>query len=1144
MKIYDKNDIELLDVNVSDDSYRQREIMASPSLTLYFELNSFVDLPVGAYADFEGERFYLFDKANFTKDSGKQYSYTLIMHGIAEKLNRFRFYDYANGGLIFSLTANPLTHIEMLVNVLNAKDSGWTVGTVSDQSEIVVSYSHNSCLEALNMVCDEAELEYEITSGKVINLRKTEYNKEDPLALAYGQGNGLKPGIERKNDDNERPVERLYVQGGERNIDYSTYGSRYLLLPKSQELTYNGRTYATDANGLYIERTDKAIDTGQEGSLDASSIYPSRVGIVTAVEVEDADQNLYNIIDSTIPEALNFEDYLIAGETMTIVFQSGMLTGKEFEVTYDHEFRRFELVPKDIDGYTMPSATFTPAVDDTFAVFGCAFPDAYVSDDDTQTGASWDMFREAVAYLYEHEEEKYSYSGSVSSIWLQDNWATAAAKLILGGYCSLTDPELGGVLIRIRSIKDLVNDPYDVTIDLSNALVEPSITTQLARLNSYTASLTVQQLVEAREAALAAGLDVTEITNIMNSYYPSFSDITGTPMDNEALAEYLKQITDSAITDTESKIISGSILYDQGLTYDATAFDYKILGNRYDSVGRELTLDDADPTYPRIDIFYLDMFSNINVRTGVPAAAPVAPTVSSLELYVTQAYIPAGALEPSNINVERVYDELDVDEWTPTTFEETGNTAVDDAATADAYNGTKHIQVDIAVPDEVLSTPDHYIGEEYQGGIIFWLDPLSDGKKGLIAAKQDTVTDVFWSRLSGYSTYTTGATGVAIGTGQSNSALMLALPASAGQAIKYVDELVIDGYGDWFMGSEDEMKQLWARRYDVGGFNPTKAYWTSTEKSWQDARRVDWKNGALASRDKNNRYNVRAIRAFDDTTLPSTDPVEYFTPTDTSIVFEAGDDLPTSLGILSFKMKTSAEWRANSILLFELYKGAVRTGSCALSPATSMFGFNDSNNEDYQLVALDLFNFAPTQDVFNAIKVSLVSSWPNNLSLLLDDIRFQYSDVDAEIFAQGTFGSEVETLRVTINSQGKATDVQVLQNTPYDGTVSYAKAASTLTSRVTNNTGAWDLSAQGIVEATISTAVTVALSNLQENKAITVLLTIASGGSLTMPSYCKLIDGSVDLSNSPDAGTYIIDFHCLIATEGSEFVRTSIGEVL
>ena len=98
------------------------------------------------------------------------------------------------------------------------------------------------------------------------------------------------------------------------------------------------------------------------------------------------------------------EDYLIEGENMTIIFQTGMLASREFEVKYYHEpktiagkekaGKRFEIVPQELDGITMPDgSTFTPQPGDTYAVFGIQLPDAYICDNPTKTGASWDMFK-------------------------------------------------------------------------------------------------------------------------------------------------------------------------------------------------------------------------------------------------------------------------------------------------------------------------------------------------------------------------------------------------------------------------------------------------------------------------------------------------------------------------------------------------------------------------------------------------------------------------------------------------------------------------------------------------------------------------------------------------------------------------------
>ena len=969
-------------ISPEDSSYRNRTIMGENALTIYFAKPVFEEIPVGAYCDFDGERFTLMSKQNFKKNGSRDYEYILILHAVGEQLTRFKFYDYASGGYIFSLTAKPLEHVQMIVNVLNAKDSGWSVGTVVDSSEIVLNYNHNNCLAALGMICDEAKTEFEITSGKVINVRKTEYNKETPLELAYGQGNGLKPGVERKNDEKSRPVERLMVQGGTRNIDYSSYGSRYLLLPKSQTLVYNGRTYVTDAAGLYIQRGDKAIETGQEDSLDASTIYPSRVCIVTAV---DAEKNLYDIKDSTIPEALDFWENRIVGQSMSIVFQSGMLAGKEFEISqYTHEGRVFEIVNKDIDSIPMPGGVYVPVIGDTFVVFGCSLPDAYVSDNVTKTGASWDMFREAVAYMYENEEEKYSYTGPLSAIWLKENWATVSPKIRLGGYCSLTDPELGGVLIRIRSIKDMINNPYDLTVDLSNALVKPSFSTVLAKLNAYTASLAVQQLAEIRNSLISAGLDVTELTKYLaNIYNLSYEDILN----------YLNSISQNGNGASETKLISGTVIWREGMTYDTTNFKYKIFGIYYEALATTLTLDDSDATYDRIDVFYLDTFGNINIKTGTPALTPLQPTLSETELFVTSAYIAAGSLTPSGIVTETIYDEHTIDEWAPTTSAEAGKTAIDVDATTVPYVGTKHIKASIAVPVETIIYPPHTIGEEYQGGIIFWIDPASGGKKGLIAAKSDTVTDVFWSRLSGYASYSTAGTSTAIGSGQANSAAMLATPAAAAQAIKFIDELSIDGFSDWFIGSEKEMQLLHSRRYDIGNFNPSKDYWTSTEFEWDRAVMIDWETGTAYARDKNNRFNVRAIRAFDDTTLPDSSSVKSFAPLDTNIIFSAPAEKNAVDGIIAFHMKTSKAWNDNTMLILEMYSGAVKTGKCAVCKLTNLFGFNPDATDAYQLVAISYHNFTLSKPKFTALKVSLSGSFPNNMELFIDKIIFQSTTV-------------------------------------------------------------------------------------------------------------------------------------------------------
>jgi hypothetical protein len=474
-----------LDIPVDDNSYRYRAIKGEHSLTLYYSLPEHIEIPLGAWCEFQAEIYTLERPENFTKHGTRNFEYTLIMEAAQAKLKKYKFRDTTSQKLKFSLTAKPQEHLKMLVDNLNQREQGWQAGECIEAVEKVISYNHTFCSDALSQIADAFETEYEIT-GKTIHLRKIEHNKDNPLPLSYGRGNGFRPGLGRSNYDNSKPVEILFVQGGERNIDASKYGSIELLLPKRQTLEYEGRQYISDADGFSIRRADKGLKSYEEDSLDCSHIYPSRVGTVSAVEVVDAEKHFYDFVDNGIPGNLDFEKCLIDGETMTVIFQSGMLTGKEFDVKYKHAERRFEIVPQELDGRTMPDNVFKPAVGDTYAVFGMMMPDAYICDNETQTGASWDMFREAAKYLYENEEQKFSFTGELDGIWAKKDWLNIGGRIVLGGYVLFSDTQFqqDGIPIRIIGIKDYINDPYKPSIELSNAPVGSSFSSTLRKIDS------------------------------------------------------------------------------------------------------------------------------------------------------------------------------------------------------------------------------------------------------------------------------------------------------------------------------------------------------------------------------------------------------------------------------------------------------------------------------------------------------------------------------------------------------------------------------------------------------------------------------------------------------------------------------------
>lgn len=490
-----------IQVQPEDSSYRYRALMQKPQLVLKFNLPFYFEFPVGTSCIFQNQRFILTRAQDLKKQGTRKIEYTMTLGTNEDFFGVWKIRNVVDplkegapkdNRLKFSLCAKPHEFIDLIVRNLNKKDTSftWERGECIEASEKTVEFNHTFIDAGLTDICNVFQTEYEVeyigTTRAKIHLRRVEYFKTEPVALSYGVGNGFIPGVGRTSEADGVPVKRMLVQGSDRNIDRAKYGSPELLLPKSHTIRYDGthfededgfnsaiaRTYKSNADGDGVERIDKVSDAVKEDSIDCSEIYPSRVGEVTAVEVENEAKNFYNIIDSTIPDNLNYNNYLIAGETMTIIFQDGMLAGKEFDVHYKHEQRKFEIVPQEIDGVIMPDKTWCPVKEQTYAIFGIQLPDEYICNNTNKSGGSWDMMRAAVKALYECEDQRFTFTGSMQSLWAKRHWLEVGGKLVVGGHVLFQDEQFAkdGVVIRIVGIKDFLTSPYSPTIELSNSV--------------------------------------------------------------------------------------------------------------------------------------------------------------------------------------------------------------------------------------------------------------------------------------------------------------------------------------------------------------------------------------------------------------------------------------------------------------------------------------------------------------------------------------------------------------------------------------------------------------------------------------------------------------------------------------------------
>ena len=519
-----------IDILPTDESYRYRSIMGEHTLTLYFSLSTYTEIPTGAWCEFANERYTLNQPAKIVKHNTRNFEYTLTMDSEGANLKNYKFRNPNDKTLKFPFTASPRYHVQILVDCLNMIDSGWQVGNCIEASEKLVSYSHNNCLEALEMIAKAFETEYEII-GKTIHLHKVEYFKDNPLPLQYGKGKGFKTGVSRNTEQSR--ITRLYVQGGERNIDRSKYGNKELLLPKSQEYVYEGVTFVSDDKGLSIA-IKNAQNNGfvNEQSLDLSHIYPKRKGTISAVFEVDKAKHFYDFTDASIPQDLNFWDMRINGEKMLIYFESGMLSGREFEVNhYDHAQKRFQLQPKEEDGVTMPNDIFKPAIGDEYSVYNMQMPNAYISDNATKSGASWEMMKEACKYLYENRTDLFTFTGDLDGIWAKKKWANIGGRLKMGAYINFSDTEFQRtpVSIRIVGLKEYVNNPYSPQIELSNKVQGHSFASEMRKLQNqevYFGELNKRTISETKRSWRDAQETIKQIEKAFPEYTKSIVPAT------------------------------------------------------------------------------------------------------------------------------------------------------------------------------------------------------------------------------------------------------------------------------------------------------------------------------------------------------------------------------------------------------------------------------------------------------------------------------------------------------------------------------------------------------------------------------------------------------------------------------------------
>lgn len=173
---------------------------------------------------------------------------------------------------------------------------------------------------------------------------------------------------------------------------------------------------------------------------------------------------------------------------------------------------------------------------------------------------------------------------------------------------------------------------------------------------------------------------------------------------------------------------------------------------------------------------------------------------------------------------------------------------------ATSTNGTSYSQL-----NSFIIRPA--IGEYYGGGLVFYVG--ANGSWGLVCSLTDQSENATW----GCSGTQIGATSTAIGFGTENTLLIVSACNDANSAARICDDLVLNGFDDWYLPSNEEMALVYSnlKMNGLGNF-ATARYWTSTEFNGSLAYDCLFYTGEINtfSGSKTNQKHVRAVRTFGD----------------------------------------------------------------------------------------------------------------------------------------------------------------------------------------------------------------------------------------------------------------------------------------
>lgn len=455
LEIYNRQGTLKKKVSPDSSSRWTEEVGVEFVVTVNFTTWEFFVLSVGDYVEISGKRFSIKKEYRPKKTDTQKYTYNISFYGREHDMQDLLFCRLNQGKddleSVFAYDGTPMEMLEKLVANMNRNTDGvtWRAGQAVTGDRKTINFNGLFCWDAAGEIAGAWETEWWL-DGEYLNIGKCEHGER----VALGYMKGLKTGLtQNENSNSVKWFTRLIPVGSAKNIDPSKYGHTHLQLPS--------RDKYIDLNtqlGLKEHREEAAFQ----------DIFPHRLGTVSSVRSEEQTNKdgkkytVYYVKDKDLP--FNPDEYMIGEEVIHITFESGDLSGREFECNWHNGTQEFEIINTYPDENTqIPGGNIIPQAGDTYILTNIRMPDEYYPIAEEQ-------YKQAVdSFLTEYSKDISIYSGNTDYIHVDKN----SVPLSLGQRVRLEDAqyfEAGYLDTRITRIERKLGNLSEASIDCSSAV--------------------------------------------------------------------------------------------------------------------------------------------------------------------------------------------------------------------------------------------------------------------------------------------------------------------------------------------------------------------------------------------------------------------------------------------------------------------------------------------------------------------------------------------------------------------------------------------------------------------------------------------------------------------------------------------------